>query len=117
MSGHCHPSDAILQQRESAAANGTVRVGRATRVEIASKIKYITEKTGSNTVSDSGCHKHWASESMVAKYRVLMAQTRDPVRAHMLQEMIDREIAANTTVGRRANGDAETGNVASERWR
>jgi hypothetical protein len=54
---------------------------------------------------------------MVAKYRVLMAQTRDPVRAHMLQEMIDREIAANTTVGRQANGDAGTGNVASERWR
>ena len=51
---------------------------------------------------------------MVAKYRVLMAQTRDPVRAHMLQEMIDREIAAIATMGRQMDGNARTGNVASE---
>jgi hypothetical protein len=43
---------------------------------------------------------------MVAKYRVLMAQTRDPLRAHMLQEMIDRELAAIATMGRQMDGDA-----------
>jgi hypothetical protein len=51
---------------------------------------------------------------MVAKYRVLMAQTRDPVRAHMLQEIIDREIVAIATMGRQMDGNARTGNVASE---
>ena len=68
-------------------------------------------------MSEHGCHKYWASESMVAKYRVLMAQTRDPVRVRMLQEMIDRELGAIATVGRQADGDAGAGNVANERWR
>ena len=48
-------------------------------------------------MSENGCRKNWASESKVAKYRVLMAQTRDPVRVHMLQDMIDRELAPIAT--------------------